>query len=214
MIGTTPIESEPTPSITEQALSYLQEKYAEEFTYAAPWGSSMSGSREFLATCSSLPGQTILVRIADFDSDDKTFSDNYLAVKYQQDTIRYFEDRACEFFTEARAFHEAGTNSLSAVLGAGTALDDYLMDASTEITIMVEVKASTVRSADQVQAMIDTLPMTSGKIMLTLVAVDDELYGTLDRSGLNILMSRGEDYYSLYVEISDGAARIDWPGED
>jgi hypothetical protein len=84
--------SQNSGQINDIALAHMEQKYGEKSEYAAPWGDSMSETREFIARCDSLQDQDILVQIENYRQKEKIFRDNYLAVKYRENTITFFRD--------------------------------------------------------------------------------------------------------------------------
>jgi len=94
------IQNGTTQNINVVALAYMEKKYRENFEYAFPYGDSMTGTHQLLVTCASFPEQNILVRIENYRREDKVFLDNYVAVKYREETIGFLQDCANQVFGE------------------------------------------------------------------------------------------------------------------
>lgn len=199
---------ENAPKTNDLALAYMEEKYGEVFTYAAPWGSSYSGTREFLATCESLPGKTVLVQVADFKGENPVYRDNFLAVKYQEDTAAYFLNKAEAVFGQVNVFYEASKYSLTGQLAQEPSFEAFLMDAGTVIDVLVEVSGAVTRQ--EVEDLTASLGESGGQITLTLVAVTEDTFGTRTRKELNALAYRGEAAFTAAIRTRDGSFIIDW----
>lgn len=171
--------------INDVALAYMEQKYGEKFEYAAPWGDSMSGIREFLARCDSLQDQDILVQIENYRQDDKIFRDNYLAVKYRESTIAFFRDCAEKIFGEATIFYEVSKDGLSTDLLATATLDDFLADTRVPLVIMAEIKRSNFESRERAEEAAKLIATCGANFYLTIAVVEDDDYGTYNRDTLN-----------------------------
>lgn len=202
-------ETVPSHDANELALLHMQEKYAEKFSYIAPWGDSMTGMREFLATCDSLPGQTVLVQVENFKGEHPIYRDNYLTVKYQAQTKDYFRRVAADIFGDAIVHYEASKLSVSSDLDAGTSFDTFYADSTTLIGVFIEIKESNYSSQKQLDEFFAKLNLSQGQIKVNVVVVNDSVYGTLDRRELNLLCYRGEEVAFAYAEIQAGVLQID-----
>ena len=60
-----------TRNANELALSYMEKKYGEPFVCAAPYGNSLSGTKEILVTCDSLADQKVLVQVENYKSNER-----------------------------------------------------------------------------------------------------------------------------------------------
>lgn len=208
------LANKPQPlSVNEQALAHMQEKYGEPFTYAAPTGDSLTGTRQFYATCNSLPGKWVLVQVNDYKTDHKTFLDNYLAVQYESAVAEHFRSIGEEIFGEAIVHYEASNLSVSADLPADTSFEEYYADRSAYMIVTVEIKESNYSSRQQLEEMISQIQTSRGTVMVIGVVVPDALYGTLDYQGLNRLRIQKKQIDSVYLEISNGIIVTRWPEE-
>jgi len=196
------------PSVNDLALAYMEEKYGEPFTYFAPWGSSYTGTREFLATCQSLPGHTILVQVKDFQGENPVYRDNYLAVKYQEDTAAFFRTEAEKVLGQVNVFYEASKFSLTGALPEEPSFDAFYADKGTVIDVLLELEAAPSR--EQVETFTAALGESSGQITLTLVAPGAATFGTLSRKELNQLAYRGEADFTAAIRTRGGSFIIDW----
>ena len=125
-------------SVTDAALEYMEKKYGEPFTYAAPWGESYSGTHQLMVTCESLTGR-VLVEIENYREEGEVFRDNYIAVKYAQETLDLFQSYVDQEFGEGRVFYEVNPRGLSEDLPADATLEEYLADSRAPLAKFVEV---------------------------------------------------------------------------
>ena len=201
-------------NINDLALAYMEQKYGEPFEYAAPYGDSMSGTHEILASCASLPSQKILVQVENYKRDDKIFCDNYLAVKYREETIAYFLRFATDVFGDANVFYEVAKMPLSPELSANATFDEYLADTHGFISACIEIRGSSFVEKEQVQEMINSI-VTSCKadnLTLIIVFVKDELFGTTDEDALRRNVVRRQFVHCARVTRENGEVQIEWLG--
>jgi len=172
------------PHVNTMALSHMEQKYSEKFEYSGPWGNSLSGTREFLVTCESLSNQSILVQIENFNQEARVFRDNYLAVKYQAETIEFFQNASINVFNETTVFYDVFKDGLSPDLPANAKLSEFLADTRVPLIIMIEVRASEFVSEEQAEKVAQLIAASGACFYLTIVAVEDSSFGTFDRESL------------------------------
>ena len=176
-------------NINDAALEYMEQKYGEKFEYVAPWGDSMSGTHELLVKCDSFPEQNILVEIENYRSDDKVFSDNYLAVKYFEDTIGFLIGCANQVFSEATVVYDINKAALSSDLPANATFEEFLADTRVPLITAVVIKTNDFSSEEQAQELAKLIAESSVDFHLTIAVVDDEDFGAYNRKTLNELIS-------------------------
>ena len=185
-------ETKPAQNANELALLHMQEKYGEEFTYGAPWGNSMTGTREFLAFCDSLPGKPVVVQIKDFKSDAPVYSDNYLAVKYEEEAIAYLQKEAEAVFGDVKVYHTANKQCVSENLSADASFETFYADASAKINAYIEVNGGGYTSTEQFEDFFSRLHGSSGSVKISIIVVDENIFGTLELEDLNMLPYKRE----------------------
>ena len=205
-------DNELTPN--ELALAYLEEKYGEPFYYSAPYGDSMTGTRSLLVTCNSLPNQQILVQIEGYKTNDKVFLDNYLAVKYQSETLDFLQAYATEFYPSTNIFYNAPVVCQSANLSATSSFEEFLADGRAELIVMLEVKASEFTGTEALDEIVAKITESCNHMTLTLIVVDDSIFGTLDRSELNNRIAHRDYVAMAKAYIDQDGVEIKWRGED
>lgn len=202
-----------TRNANELALSYMEKKYGEPFAYAAPYGNSLSGIKEILVTCDSLPEQKVLVQVENFESNERVFRDNYLAVKYTEETIAFFKECAAEQGLNANVFYRATEDGQSENLKADASFEEFLADGRSEMVVLLEVRASEYTNQAQVDAVIQKMAATCGCMAITVLVMDDEIYGTMDRDALNDCISHQQYVAMAKGYVEEFQAGIKWYGE-
>jgi len=171
-------------NINDVALAYMEKKYGEKFEYGAPYGNSMSGTHQLLVKCATFPDRYILVKIENYRHRKKIFLDNYLAVKYREDTIEFISDCANQVFEESNVFYNVSNGALSPDLSLTATFSEFLADTRVPLHILVEVKASNFISEEQAQNLTELVAASGANFFLTLIFVDDKEYGTFNRDTL------------------------------
>ena len=167
-----------TKDVRTMGLEYMEQKYGEKFQYHSAYGDSISGTHEFLVTCESLPDQKVLVQIEKYKSEDRIFRDNYVAVKYRQQTIDFIKNLAIKEFGEAQVFYEVSMDGLSPELSANASFSEYLADTRVPLSFSIRTKASKFTSEKQAERLANSLAIYGTKYITVLASVVDEQYGT------------------------------------
>ncbi|MDR2940112.1 MAG: hypothetical protein LBV08_07280 [Clostridiales bacterium] len=198
------------PNVNEMALAVMEEKYGEKFEYYRPWGNSMTGTREFIARCESLPGQDIHVEIENFRDDGRIFRDTYLLVKYKPECTEFFKKCVADVFGEAVIFYDVTYFGLSPELTGDATFEEVLADPGTRLGIIAEIKESDFLYKGQAEEAANALAALCARFNFSLVVVEDGDYGTYDRDTL--LQSMSSEEYVAFAAITwaDGKLTIKW----
>lgn len=207
------ISTENKPSVNNQAISYMEEKYGESFEMVAPYGDSMTGIRKILVSCDSLPGQQILVQVDNFREENKIFRDNYLAVKYREESIAFWKKCIAPACPDVNVFYEVAKSGLSSELGADASFEEFLADDRVEMIVMMELKAGSSAGKEAIEDAVANIAASCKNMTLTIIVVDDDVFGTLDRAGLNDRISMGEYVIQATVYIDGDQVKWTWRGE-
>jgi len=199
-------------SINDMALSHMEQRYGIRFEYSEPWGNSLSGTREFLATSESLPNQQIFVQIENFRDEDRVFRSNFLAVKHEAETISFLRDIASHFFSEANVYYEAAHDGLSPSLPTNATFEEFLADTRVPLNVMVEVSESAFASKEKVNELAELIAASGAHFLLTVVVVADDLFGTLSRQELSWQISLRQFVYCARVTRRDNGIHVEWIG--
>lgn len=204
---------EDTPTPNRLALNYMEEKYGETFTYAAPCGNSLSGTRELLVTCNSFPDRQILVQIENFKSDNRIYRDNYLAVKYESETLEFFRSCASDFYEKCNVFYEAPTQVQSEKLTAESNFDAFLSDGLTTIVVLFELPANEFSDPAQVEHIISNICASCSNANVTVVIVEDQIWNTFSRTELADRISNDDFVALAKAYIRNSSTDVRWYGE-
>jgi len=199
------------------AIKRMEKKYGEKFTYSQPWGNSLSGTRRFLVTCDSLPGKQVLVEIENYREEDKIFRDNYLAVKYEDETVAFFKGFVDQVFGESVAFYTAAYKGLSPELTADASLEDFLADSRSLITVRIAIKESKYTSKEQLNVVADSIVSVcnADSIGVIIMVVKDDRYDGLDKDAFGDYVVFRDFVHCIRVQREDGEdLLIEWLGEE
>ena len=201
-------------NINTAALLYMQEKYGEKFEYYKPYGNSMSGTHSLLVRCASLPDQDILVSIENYRRENKVFLDNYLAVKYREETIEFFMDCARRVFGEAKIHYDVAYEALSPDLSTTATLNEFLSDRRVSFVVMVEIKESDFTSEEQAEQLAELIATTGRSFYLTIVIVSDREYGSFNRESLNKHVSLNGFIHCAKITNFNNNIETRWLGKE
>ncbi len=202
-------------SVNEMALEYLEEKYGEKFEYAAPAGSSYTGTRAFLAKCGSFGDNRILVEIEDFkDEEKRVIRDNYLVVKYADEMSDYLSGLVNEQFGECKVWH-GNNHTSSANLPANASFDEFLKDPSNQLFGWIVVKKSDYNDRSQLAEILETITAecAAEDISISVVVLDDLKYADCNSEKARDYSIRGDCFAKGEILRGEGSTSIDYYGE-
>ena len=207
-------DNEPKVNVNELALEYMEQKYGEKFEYKAPAGSSYTGNRTFLATCESFGDETVVVQVENYKTDERTFRDNYLAIKYADRMFDYLSQIVNNQFDESKLYYAPTGKPLSADLPADATFEEYLMDSSDTINAFAVVKESDFNDMKQLSEVMETITSdcAAGSMSIVVLVIEDSKY-------IDCNLSKARDYsmrenYIAKGEIfrANGKTSIDYYG--
>ena len=205
-------DKEEPKNANELGISYMEEKYGEHFVFHAPAGDSMTGTRQFFVTSDSMPNQQIMVEIENFRTDNKIFRDNYLSIKYQDETIEFLRSNVSDYYSNFNIYYEASSACQSAGLSANASFEEYLSDNRAELNVMIELKASEFIGTESLKNIVDKITDFCNNMTLTVIVVDDNIFGTLGRKGLNNRIAHRDYVAMAKVYIDQDGVEINWKG--
>lgn len=203
-------KTEKRQNSNDMALEYMKERYGETFEYHQPWGMSYSGTHEVLVKSDKYPDQTIIVQIEDFRQDYKRFYDNYLLVKYYEDSVNYFRECALTEFKDVKVHYEVAKFGLSENTPIDSTFEEVLANKDTVMIVMLEVKESDFQSETQAENVANLILELGTEYYLTLVVVKDEVYGTSIRDTLNDVLGDGTYVKMLKAQHYEGETQLRW----
>lgn len=208
-----PNKSKDEPNITEQALSYMENKYGETFEYAAPWGNSMSGDHSMLVACDSFPDKCVLVGVIDYKTEDKEFRDNYIALKYEDETRRFLESNTSTIFEDYRVYYDTMRQTLSTDISADASFDEYLNDKECRIATYIVTNKSGFNTKEEVENMVNgILDKFGGRYLSVIVVVlSDEKYEVcIDRENVADAIVERKFEYCYRLTYEDDTTTNEW----
>ena len=203
-------------NINDAALEYMEQKYGEKFEFVAPWGDSMTGDHELVVACESLAGERIIVKISNYKSEDRVFQDNYLAVKYYEETVGFLSQCANEVFGDSKVYYKVARSALSPELPADASFEEYFADEEGFISANIAVKASSFTSKEQAENVMDPILSAcgAGYIGVLLVVVDDAEYESLDVDTLGKKAVLGQFVHCARLTKQGSDVQLEWLEED
>lgn len=209
-------QKEPRQNINESALEYMEQKYGEKFEFVAPWGDSMTGNHELIVSCESLPDKDIIVKISNYRSEDKVYQDNYVAVKYCEETAEFLGQCANEVYGDSKVYYSVARRALSPELPADASFEEYLADEEAHIKADIVVKASSFTAKEQVENVTDPILSVckSKYVGVLVVMVDDAEYEFLDKETLREIIIRDQYVHCARLTKEGSNVRLDWLEED
>ena len=197
-------------NINNVALEYMEQKYGEKFEYVAPWGNSLSGTHELIVSCTSLPGYEIVVQVENYKQADKVFRDNYLAVKYQQETTEFLQRHAEEVFGQAIVLYEPSKDSQSESLSATAAYQEYLADTRTAIMPSIVVKRSCFTDKEQALQLARLISGSGVRYLMSLMVISDADYESGNWSSLGEFLANKYETFTATIGNSNSEIEISW----
>lgn len=203
-------------NINDMALEYMEEKYGEKFEYVCPWGNSMSGNHELMVRCDSLGEQNILVKIENFRSAQRVFKDNYLAVKYKEETINFSKGCADRVFGSSRVFYRVEELARSEELNADADFEEFFASEEGSICITIAVKNSSFISNEQIMDVIDPIKIACGAEYLGIIViiVDDDELMLLDQDSIGDKIVSRQFMHCERWTRENGVETVEWLEED
>ncbi len=190
---------EPKVNVNELALEYMEQKYGEKFEYSAPTGSSYTGNRTFLAKCESFGDKTVVVQVENYKTDERTFRDNYLEIKYADRLSNYLSQIINDQFGESKLYYGTARKPLSADLPADASFEEYLKDPSGTINAYAVVKESDFNDMKQLSEVMETFSSdcAAGSMSIVLIVIEDLKY-------IDCNLSQARDYSMRENYIAKG----------
>ena len=175
-------------SVNEMALEYLEEKYGEKFEYAAPAGSSYTGTRTFLATCESFGDKRVLVQIENYlDEDNRIVKDDYIAMKYEDNVRELFKKTADEEFGSSKIFYNGGSTAMD--LPSDASFEDYLSYKENLISAVISLPESGYENTEQLESLCEKISgkFSADELSCLIIVVDDDTYKPADEDEIRQL---------------------------
>lgn len=185
------------PSRTDLALEALEEKYGESFAFESSIGADTSGVFSIYVTCESMPNKRIKVGK---EYSYEPYTDNYLAVKYEDETKNYLYNSITEYFSDVRIFYDASTSgTISPEVPIDISFEEFLSSPTGPHHLIIEVKESAFTSREDAEKFAKKLENTGLTYFLSIIVIEDHIYGTLSKDELSKKMGYREFVECLKV---------------
>lgn len=206
------IKEDDTQNINYIALEYMEQKYGEPFEYVAPWGNSMTDNHELIVKCNSLANQDIVIKVSNYKDDDKIFQDNYLAVKYYEETIEFLKQCTNEFFGDSKIGYNVAKYTLSPNLPAGASFNEYFADEEVFISACIAVKESSFATKEQGENVMKPILSACGGryLSILLIVIDDAEYESLDVDTLREKVVSRQFIHCARLTREDNDIEFEW----
>ena len=195
---------------TERVLNYLENKYGEKFSYVGPAGDSMSGIHSFFVACESMPEKRILVEIDNYKEKSELIRDNYLLFKYYDDIYIMLLRELQAQFGDVVLYYLPGVSVPKANLPATASLDELLNDSGIIIAASAEVRASRLKSIEQVENAVRSITSRGCRYYLTFISIEEEQFSLLSNEELSNRASDKNFVHFAELVKGDGGTRATW----
>ena len=156
------------------------------------------------------------MKISNYKNENRVFQDNYLAVKYCEETTDFLNQCANEVFGDAKVYYNVAKRALSPGLSADASFEEYLADEEGYISAYIAVRASSFTAKEQAENVTDPILSACGAEYLSvlLVVVEDAEYEFLDGDtlGEKVVLRQFVHCARLTKEGSD--VQLEWLEED
>lgn len=129
--------------ITKEVLEHMQNKYDDTFEYAAPFGGGMGNvTTQMLLTSEKYPGKTIWIECYVDEDDNINIVDNYLSIKYEQQTaelINEIIDKTTD--KDFAVFYDLPLQAFTKGASKETTFEEYISQPSSDICFIAIVDA-------------------------------------------------------------------------
>lgn len=198
-------------SRVSKMLEYINDKYADTFTYIGPYGGyTGSTTHKIIISSRKFPGREICV-VSSEGSGRPIYSDNYVAVKYESQTKQCLTDLLSECLgPDLFVSYGASTLACSSVFNDETTFSEFITEPSSAIHFTAITGFSlTDRDRDQLVSALEEKFVSVG------LCCGGKIYFCSDFEGFGSLTD--ENYYStclkddaydasLYINMSSSAA--------
>lgn len=196
-------------NVSDLALEKLERKYGEKFEFQQMCGNSMTGTRNFIASCSE--HGRILVQIDNFrDEEARVFRDNHIAVKYENETRNYIKDTIEKQFKESRVLYTAAQKALSEDIPADATFEEYLAESEAYISASAAVKSSDYSDNGQLKKVGEVLIRSffADRINISVYVLESDEYDSFDPNTQSDIELSGKYVKRAYIHRENGTTEI------
>lgn len=189
-------------SLQDKMMNYINEKYDDSFTFLNTYGGRIGADyHKIIVSSEKYPNKEIVVTC--YVSDDgETYSDNYLSIKYEDDTRACIEEMIKSLYGE-NCFIYYRPNLLSMPSGASNdmSFDEYIGKATSGIsfTAIVNVENAEVSKEAELESLKKALH-NAGLCCSGTIYFDDR--------GQDLTRLTPDNYYSECLNSEEYAERL------
>ena len=178
-------------NINAIGIRYVEDKYNDNCKYVGPYGDSMTGTREILVKCNKLE-KNIVVKIENYKHKlQRKFSDSYLSVKYENDTILLIEELVAKAGLGESIIFLDSSKKVSA-LNANISFEKFIKSSKIKYSFIVEIKKSKFLGEEQIEKLKNLLVENNFQFSSVIAIVDDTKFGLYNESKLGELLVKEE----------------------
>ncbi len=125
-------------SPADKMVKYINEKYDDTFEYVKPYGGYLgSKTKKIIVSSEKYPGYNVYVSYTKSDGQE-TFSDNYLCVKFYEQTYNYLKDTYQSAFGEnIYLYYDFAVSARPKNSSDETTFEEFIAAPSSMVTYMV-----------------------------------------------------------------------------
>ena len=184
-------------NINDIGVRYVEDKYDDNCKYAGPYGDSMTGNHEILVKCNKLE-KNIIVKIENYKHKlQRKFSDSYLSVKYENDTILLIEELVTKAgLGESIIFIDSSKKVTT--LNANISFEKFIKSSKIKYSFITEIKKSNILEEKQVEKIKELLIEKGLNFETTIAVLPDDEFGLYSESEIfKMLVKRQIAYYNI-----------------
>ena len=135
----------------KEALTYMEKKYGEKFSYIGPTGSTNGGdTSSILVSCEAIPDAEILVTFTRLNTGNFQFHDNYMAFYYQQNVRDLLKKITQNIYGESKVSYSVFRAPLPDYLNKDTTFQEYIeADAVPIYAVFVVGSGASIETKDE-----------------------------------------------------------------
>lgn len=194
--------------VNEIAIERVEEKYNDSCEYSSPTGDSLTGTRAFLVRCNNLSG-AVYVEIENYRESNKIYRDNYIAVKYAQETSDFLLREAKKEFSDARVFYTVKRSGLSPDISANATFNELLSDPEFTLNATIEVKGDD-NYKTLAENMAKSIAATGLNYRIVLAVMDNQEFGIYDADEIGDKLVLNETKAGARLTNINNELKVDW----
>lgn len=196
------------PSFREAALNHLEQRYGGSFEFYRDTGSSFNhpGERRMLFRRPS-SDEDIFVSARRGD-DGFEISDNYVAVKYREDTINFVKSIADEIFGSSAVFYTVPNRSFSQELTAESTFEEYIVKSPFSAFVTVSAENFDEQSVKVFATRFQEENVRATFNLMVLSADSEHLPETITHPEADGLRSQGDFSYWAFIRVNENEVVI------